>query len=115
MALCDSNAPPSASTSSLFGQATVASSVAPPVPSSFAPWGAYGFTRDALRSRDRRRRWHRRGDELASGGLTGLRDRVEALGGAFDLDSPIGHGTRVDAVLPQRPAEQAGVEPDLPL
>ena len=38
-----------------------------------------------------------------SGGLTGLRDRVEALGGTFDLDSPSEHGTRIAAVIPQRP------------
>ena len=40
--------------------------------------------------------------EPASGGLTGLRDRVEALGGTFDLDSPAGHGTRIAAAIPQR-------------
>ena len=39
----------------------------------------------------------------ASGGLTGLRDRVEALGGTFDVDSPSGHGTRIAADIPQRP------------
>ena len=38
----------------------------------------------------------------ASGGLTGLRDRVEALGGTFDLDSPSGHGTRIAVAIPQR-------------
>ena len=45
--------------------------------------------------------------EPASGGLTGLRDRVEALGGAFDLYSPSGHGTRIAAAIPQRPAASA--------
>jgi signal transduction histidine kinase len=40
--------------------------------------------------------------EHASGGLTGLRDRVEALSGTFDVDSPSGHGTRIAAVIPQR-------------
>ena len=40
--------------------------------------------------------------ERAGGGLAGLRDRVEALGGTFDLDSPSGHGTRIAAAIPQR-------------
>jgi signal transduction histidine kinase len=40
--------------------------------------------------------------EPANGGLTGLRDRVEALGGTFDMDSPSGHGTRIAAAIPQR-------------
>src|SRR3954452_3763175 len=42
--------------------------------------------------------------ERAGRGLSGLRDRVEALGGTFHIDSPTGHGTRIAAVLPQRPA-----------
>ena len=42
--------------------------------------------------------------EPASGGITGLRDRVEALSGTFDLDSPTGHGTRIAAAIPQRHA-----------
>jgi len=33
-------------------------------------------------------------------GLGGLRDRVEALDGTFELDSPPGAGTRVHAALP---------------
>ena len=33
-------------------------------------------------------------------GLDGLRDRVEALGGTFEVESPAGHGTRVAAVIP---------------
>ena len=33
-------------------------------------------------------------------GLEGLRDRVEALGGRFGLDSPPGGGTRVSAAIP---------------
>ena len=40
--------------------------------------------------------------EPASAGLTGLRDRVEALGGTFDLDSPGGHGTKIAVAMPQR-------------
>jgi len=33
-------------------------------------------------------------------GLTGLADRVEALGGEFDIESPAGSGTRVIARIP---------------
>ena len=39
--------------------------------------------------------------ERAGGGLTGLRDRVEALGGTINIDSPSGHGTRIAAAVPQ--------------
>jgi signal transduction histidine kinase len=42
--------------------------------------------------------------ERAGGGLTGLRDRVEALGGTFTIDSPRGHGTRIAAAIPATPA-----------
>jgi signal transduction histidine kinase len=35
-----------------------------------------------------------------SSGLQGLRDRVEAIGGTFDLESPRGEGTRVRAMIP---------------
>ena len=41
--------------------------------------------------------------EPAGGGLTGLRDRVEALGGRFDLESSSGNGTRIAAAIPLRP------------
>jgi signal transduction histidine kinase len=44
--------------------------------------------------------------EPTSGGLTGLRDRVEALGGTFHLDSPSGHGTTISVLLPQRPSRR---------
>ena len=43
--------------------------------------------------------------ERAAGGLTGLRDRVEALGGAFTVDSPSGRGTRIAATIPATPAD----------
>ncbi len=33
-------------------------------------------------------------------GLEGLRNRVESLGGSFEVDSPAGQGTRVAAVIP---------------
>jgi signal transduction histidine kinase len=42
--------------------------------------------------------------ERAGGGLAGLRDRVEALGGTFSVESPEGHGTRITAVIPAAPA-----------
>jgi signal transduction histidine kinase len=38
--------------------------------------------------------------EVMSSGLQGLRDRVEAIGGTFDLDSPAGEGTEVVASIP---------------
>jgi signal transduction histidine kinase len=38
--------------------------------------------------------------EHAGLGLQGLRDRVEATGGSFTIDSPRGHGTRIKADLP---------------
>jgi signal transduction histidine kinase len=40
----------------------------------------------------------------ANGGLSGLRDRVEALGGTFTIVSPDGHGTRITATIPATPA-----------
>jgi signal transduction histidine kinase len=38
--------------------------------------------------------------ETAGCGLDGLRNRVEALGGSFEVESRAGHGTRVAAVIP---------------
>jgi signal transduction histidine kinase len=38
--------------------------------------------------------------EMAGSGLQGLRDRVEAVGGEFAVDSDRGFGTRVSAVIP---------------
>jgi signal transduction histidine kinase len=43
-------------------------------------------------------------DESAGTGLQGLRDRVEAIGGTFEVDSVRGRGTRITAVLPVTPA-----------
>jgi signal transduction histidine kinase len=40
----------------------------------------------------------------AGSGLEGLRDRVEAVGGTFEVDSPLGAGTRLTAVIPARAA-----------
>ena len=36
-------------------------------------------------------------------GIRGLVDRVDVLGGALDLDSPVGAGTRITVVLPLDP------------
>jgi signal transduction histidine kinase len=41
-------------------------------------------------------------DAAAGTGLRGLADRVEALGGRLDVDSPPGEGTRISARLPLR-------------
>ena len=43
--------------------------------------------------------------ESPGSGLEGLRDRVEAIGGAFTVESPPGHGTRVIARIPLTSAE----------
>ena len=48
----------------------------------------------------------RGGADPASGtGLRGLADRVDALGGRLEVDSPPGAGTRVSARLPLRPLD----------
>ena len=39
-------------------------------------------------------------DPEAGTGLRGLADRIEALGGRLEVDSPPGAGTRVSARLP---------------
>lgn len=41
--------------------------------------------------------------EREGSGLQGLRDRVEALGGRFEVDTVVGHGTRVAATVPTTP------------
>jgi signal transduction histidine kinase len=38
--------------------------------------------------------------ESRGSGLQGLRDRVEAMGGTFDIVSATGSGTRVQAAIP---------------
>jgi signal transduction histidine kinase len=41
------------------------------------------------------------GADAARGtGLRGLSDRIEALGGRFEVDSPVAGGTRVSARIP---------------
>jgi signal transduction histidine kinase len=39
-------------------------------------------------------------DPLRGSGLVGLKDRIEALGGTFSIDSPAGRGTTVTCELP---------------
>jgi signal transduction histidine kinase len=43
--------------------------------------------------------------ETAGCGLEGLRNRVETLGGTFEVDSRAGHGTRVAAAIPAAAVE----------
>jgi signal transduction histidine kinase len=38
--------------------------------------------------------------ESGASGLRGLRERVESVGGTFEVDSPLGEGTRITAVIP---------------
>ena len=46
------------------------------------------------------------GAEFSGGtGLVGLKDRVEALGGRFDLHSPRGGGTTLHVTLPLNPGD----------
>jgi signal transduction histidine kinase len=44
-------------------------------------------------------------DAHAGSGLGGLRDRVEAVGGTFHLDSPVGQGTRLAVAIPADPLQ----------
>ncbi len=39
-------------------------------------------------------------DPSAGSGIRGLQDRVAAVGGKLEIDSPPGHGTRLRATLP---------------
>ena len=39
-------------------------------------------------------------DPWAGGGLRGLDDRVAAVGGTLEIDSPLGGGTRLQARIP---------------
>jgi signal transduction histidine kinase len=43
-------------------------------------------------------------DSARGSGLIGLRDRVEALGGAIEVESPLGAGTSVHVELPSAPS-----------
>ena len=39
-------------------------------------------------------------DPARGSGLVGIRDRVEALGGSFEVTSPVGEGTLIQVALP---------------
>jgi signal transduction histidine kinase len=43
-------------------------------------------------------------DPVRGSGLVGIRDRVEALGGSFEVSSPVGEGTLVQVALPLQTA-----------
>jgi signal transduction histidine kinase len=43
-------------------------------------------------------------DQAAGGGLRGLYDRIEALDGKLEIESPAGEGTRLTAFIPLDPA-----------
>jgi signal transduction histidine kinase len=42
------------------------------------------------------------GADPEGSGLLGLRDRISAVGGALQVESPPGHGTHIAARLPLR-------------
>ena len=44
-------------------------------------------------------------------GLTGLTDRLEALGGRIEIESPLGVGTRIESEIPVADATRQGTEP----
>ncbi len=44
-------------------------------------------------------------------GLTGLTDRLEALGGRIEIESPLGGGTRIESEIPVTDATEQGTEP----
>ena len=44
--------------------------------------------------------------ERRGSGLQGLRDRVEAIGGRFEIDSPDGGGTRISVIVPTAPTRR---------
>jgi signal transduction histidine kinase len=43
------------------------------------------------------------GADMNGHGLVGMADRVTALGGRLEIDSPAGAGTAITATLPQQP------------
>jgi signal transduction histidine kinase len=50
-------------------------------------------------------------DPAQGSGLTGLADRVSALGGTLEIDSPVGAGTTIRARIPLAAPGEAGSEP----
>ena len=49
--------------------------------------------------------WREHGARNGSSGLAGMSERVELLGGSFQVDSGAGHGTRITATLPLHTSE----------
>jgi signal transduction histidine kinase len=41
--------------------------------------------------------------QVPGSGLEGMRDRIEAVGGTLQIESPVGHGTRILAAIPVSP------------
>jgi signal transduction histidine kinase len=52
-------------------------------------------------------------DASRGSGLTGLRDRVEALGGRFQIESPRGSGTSIEVRIPIREPMELDAEADV--
>lgn len=50
-------------------------------------------------------------DQSRGSGLIGLRDRVEALGGNIDVDSPAGGGTQINVEIPVSGDQSSGARP----
>jgi signal transduction histidine kinase len=48
--------------------------------------------------------------QLPRSGLQGLRDRVEATGGRFDVSSPVGRGTTIRASIPLAAPDSDGAD-----
>jgi signal transduction histidine kinase len=53
-------------------------------------------------------------DATRGTGLTGLRDRIEALGGTIQIKSPSGAGTHIDVKIPIGGPTDRNEEPDTP-
>ena len=51
-------------------------------------------------------------DATRGSGLTGLRDRIEALGGRIKIESPPGVGTLIEAEIPIAGPADRNDEPD---
>jgi signal transduction histidine kinase len=50
-------------------------------------------------------------DPRRGSGLTGLRDRIESLGGVIEVASPAGEGTTIEVLLPIEPLDGYGPKP----
>jgi signal transduction histidine kinase len=49
--------------------------------------------------------WREHAARAGSAGLAGMGERIQLLGGNFQVDSAPGHGTRITATLPLHPTE----------